>query len=44
MRVLGVGTSAELDGLVACVERAVEPTEESVNVWNKQISDYSSKA
>ena len=33
MRVFGVGTGAELDRLVACVKRAVEPTEESVNVY-----------
>jgi hypothetical protein len=32
MRVLGVGTGAKLDGLVACIKRAVEPTEESVDV------------
>ena len=32
MRVLGVRTSAELDGLVTSVKRAVEPTEESVDV------------
>lgn len=41
MRVLGVGTGAELDRLVTSVKRAIEPAEESVNVCNgKTISDW----
>lgn len=43
MRVLGVRTGAELDGLVTSVKRAVEPTEESVDVCTRQTGSAVAK-
>jgi hypothetical protein len=42
--ILTMRASTELDGLVRGTKRNIEPGQERVNVWDKQVRNYMNKS